>query len=157
MSESDPGEPDALVPPPVAEQPGFAPGQSWPGAAQQQPPQPPQFPQYGAQPGYPPQYPYGGYGYPPAPAQSGTSGMAIAAMVCGICGFLCIVPGVVGIILGIVSLSQLKRTQQNGRGMAITGIVVGAAWIVLFVLLLAIGHDGGQVGVGNGDGSNIGF
>jgi hypothetical protein len=152
---TDPEEPDALVPPPVAEQPGSIPWQSWPGATQQQPTQ--QQPQYGPPPGYPPQYQYGGYGYPPPRQQSGTNGMAIAAMVCGICGFLCLVPGLVGIILGAVSLPQIRRSQQNGRGMAITGIVVGSLWIVAFVLLIVLGHDSsGSVQVGNSGGSGLG-
>ena len=158
MTDSE--EPGAFGPPPVADQPGGLPGQPWPGAAPQQ-----QLPQYGPPPGYPPQqyqYQYGyGYGYPP-PQRSGTSGMAIAAMVCGICGFLCLVPGLVGIILGAISLPQMKRSGQNGRGMAIAGIVVGALWIVLFVVLIIIGNhsNGQQVQFGNsgsGDGSYIGF
>jgi Domain of unknown function (DUF4190) len=157
---TDPEEPDALVPPPFTEQQSGIPGQAWPGAGQQQPPQ--YGPQYGPPPGYPPQqYQYGyGYGYPPPP-RARTNGMAIAAMICGICGFLCLVPGVVGIILGAVSLPQIKRAGQNGRGMAITGIVMGLVWIAAFVLLVALGnHSNGQVQFGNsgpGDGSNIGF
>ena len=108
--------------------------QAWSGAV------PP--PQYGTPPGYPPPYQYGyAPGYPYGQQQGGTNGMAIAAMVCGICGFLCMVPGVIGIILGIVSLPQINRTQQSGRGMAIAGIVMGSLWILAFVLLFAFGHD----------------
>ena len=140
------GEPDPFAPPPgpVPGQPGQQ-GQPWYGPAPQ--------PGFGPPPGYPPPYQYGyPYGYPPP--RSGANGMAIAAMVCGLCGFLCLVPGVVGIILGIVSLPQIKRSQQSGRGMAITGIVVGSLWIVLFVLLVALGHSSGSVGSsGTGDGS----
>jgi hypothetical protein len=130
MSEPDSDEHDVFAPPPAAG--------------------PPQYgePQYGPPPGYPPYPQFGGYGYPP-PARSRNNGMAIAAMVCGICGFLCLVPGIVGIILGFVSLSQIKRTQQKGRGMAITGIAVGSAWIVLFVLLTVLGHGSGHVQFGN--------
>ena len=143
---SEPEEHDALVPPPFTAEPGPVPGQSWPGAAPQQP----QPPQYGPLSGYPAQQnPYGayGYGYPPPPP-SGTNGMAIAAMVCGLCGFLCIIPGVVGIILGFVSLPQIRRTQQGGRGMAITGIVAGFVWIAVFVLLIALGHSSGSAQIG---------
>ena len=105
-------------------------------------------PPYG-QPGYPPPqqgYSYGyPYGFAGQSARGTTNGMAIAAMVCGLCGFLCLVPGLVGIILGAISLPQIKREQQAGRGMAITGIVVGSLWILGFVLLLVLGHHGGQV------------
>ena len=125
----------AAAPPPFTapapQQPIGVPGQPWYGAT------PP--PQYGPPPGYPPPYQYGYAGYLQMPGA--TSGMAIAAMVCGICGFLCLVPGVIGIVLGAVSLSQMKRTQQTGRGMAITGIVMGSLWLIAFVLLLALGND----------------
>ena len=98
-------------------------------------------PQYGAAPGYPPPY-YYGYGYPQP--QSGTNGMAIAAMVCGICGFLCLIPGLVGIVLGIVSLPQIKRSGQGGRGMAIAGIVMGTLWIVALILVIVFSHGSSQ-------------
>lgn len=83
---------------------------------------------------------YYGYGYPQQQG-GGTSGMAIAAMVCGICGFLCLIPGVVGVILGLVSLPQIKRSGQSGRGMAITGIVAGALWILCFILLMVFANN----------------
>jgi Domain of unknown function (DUF4190) len=160
------GEPDPFAPPPAAPQSDAASGQAWPGAAPLPQYGQPQYgqaqygqPQYGQPQGYP-QYPYGQQnygGYPPPKA--GNNGMAIAAMICGICGFLCLIPGVVGIILGAVSLSQIKRSQQGGRGMAITGIVVGSLWIVAFVLLVILGHDSssGQVQVGDNPGSVLGF
>jgi hypothetical protein len=148
---SDPEGFDDLVPPPTAPTSPI-PGQGWPAA----PPPPPQYgPPMGYPGPYPTPYPQGYGGYPPP--RGGNSGMAIAAMVCGICGFLCLIPGVVGIILGFVALPQIKRTGQGGRGMAITGIVVGSFWIVAFVLLIILGHTtNGQVQVGNsGDGSGL--
>ena len=50
--------------------------------------------------------------------------------------------GPVGAILGFVSLGQIKRTGEQGRGMAIAGIVIGilstvaaVGWfVVAFVL-----------------------
>lgn len=103
------------------------------------PPPPPPYGtgqwQYGAQPGY--QQPYHGYGYP---QPTGTNGLAIASMVCGLCGFLCLVPAVVGVILGAVSLPQIKHSGQSGRGMAITGIVAGSVWVIGFVLLVILTH-----------------
>jgi len=137
-------------PQPADPQPGAIPGQPLYGTGAQ-PGYPPPYPQPA---GYPPQYQYPyGYGYPQQP--SGTNGLAIAAMICGICGFLCVLPGVVGIILGIVSLPQIKRSQQSGRGMAIAGIVMGALWIVGFVLLIVLGHHG-QLGNSGSDGSGPG-
>ena len=67
-------------------------------------------PPYGA---YPP--PYGPYGYPgPRP----TNGMAIASLVCA---FL-FAP--LGIIFGHISLSQIKRTGEDGHGLAVAGLVI---------------------------------
>jgi len=118
-------------------------------------PVPPQYAasQYGTPPGYPPPGAYAyGYGYPTP--KRGTNGLAITAMICGICGFACIVPGLVGIILGIVSLPQIKRNGQSGRGMAITGIIMGSIWIVLTIVVLVVAHHNAQT-YNPGGGSNI--
>lgn len=154
---TEPEQPPAQ-PGPIPDPPAF--GQSpEPGATPPYGPVPPQYgvPQYGAPPGYPPN-PYGyGYGYGYPTQQGGTNGMAIAAMICGICGFACLVPGLVGIILGIVSLPQIKRNGQSGRGMAIAGIVLGGLWILGLVLLLVFAHhtsqpfDTGNNGSGGAD------
>ncbi|HEX2901884.1 MAG TPA: DUF4190 domain-containing protein [Jatrophihabitans sp.] len=94
-----------------------------------------------AQPGYPQPYgppPYGTAApYAPAgslyyPPPSRSNGLAIAALVTGICGFLCIIPGLVGIGLGIAGLNEAKRTGV-GRGMSIAGICCGLGWAVLGV------------------------
>jgi len=90
------------------------------------PPPPP----YGA---YPP--PYDPYAYErPRP----TNGMAIASLVCA---FL-FAP--LGIICGHISLSQIKKTGEDGHGLAIAGLVISylvtiASIVVLLgVLLFAI-------------------
>lgn len=149
---TEPEQPPAQ-PGPIPDPPGFG-YPPEPGATPPYGPVPPQYgvPQYGAPPGYAPPNGYG-YGYPAS--QGGTNGLAIAAMICGICGFACLVPGLVGIILGIVSLPQIKRNEQSGRGMAITGIVLGSLWIVAFILLLVLGqHTSQQLGPGS-DGTSV--
>jgi hypothetical protein len=90
--------------------------------------------------GYPPSGGYpppagGGYGapsYPPPPTQ-GTNGFAIAALIFGIIG-----GALLGFIFGFIALSQTKRTGQNGRGMAVAGIVLSALWTLGFVLLIVV-------------------
>lgn len=98
-----------------------------PGAHSVLPPPPP--------PGHP------GYaGYPaapmtvalPAPSQFGTNGFAIAALICGIVGLIPFV-GVAAVVLGIVALRQIPRRLQTGKGMAITGIVLGTLFSLLVV------------------------
>jgi peptidyl-prolyl cis-trans isomerase B (cyclophilin B) len=85
-------------------------------------------PPYGPPPvGYPPPP-----GYPPAPGRP-TNALAIASL---ICAFL-IAP--LGIVFGHISLSQIKRSGEEGRGMAIAGLVIGYAVTVLGTLVLVIG------------------
>jgi hypothetical protein len=99
--------------------------------------------------------PYGAYpeafAPPPGPDgrehRPGTNGLAIAALCCGIAGLLP-VAAVVGIVLGVVALNQLRRVVQNGRGMAVAGIVLGAVWLLGWGALLAIGIASGSSGSG---------
>lgn len=94
----------------------------------------PPNPQY---PGnYPPPPPPGmpvGPGAAPYPAAK-TSGAAITALIMGL--LLCIpfLTGLGGVIFGAVGLSSTKDPRVTGRGMAITGIVLGLLNIVLWVL-----------------------
>ncbi|MCG5430768.1 DUF4190 domain-containing protein [Mycobacterium sp. MYCO198283] len=109
---------------------------------------PPVYP--GAMPGYPgayPPYPSAGY---PAYGSRGTNGQALASLITALVGvplcWLFGIPSIVAIVLGVVGLAEIKKTGQDGRGMAITGIVVGALTIVLsliaFVAILATDTSG---------------
>ena len=81
-------------------------------------------PPYGFHPpGYPP-----AYGYPPAPRP--TNALAVASL---ICAFL-IAP--LGVVFGHISLHQIKRSGEDGRPMAIAGLVIGYLLSVLGVLVL---------------------
>jgi hypothetical protein len=105
----------------------------------QQPPSswPTPGPMPGTPPGYVPGYPPG-YGYPP-PQPPSTNGLAIASLVCGLGQFMLWgVASLAAIITGHIALSQIKRTQQGGRGMAITGIVLGYLGLAGGVLLFAL-------------------
>jgi hypothetical protein len=98
-------------------------------------------------PGYPPPPPPGGYGYPPQygyprqygylpPQNPGTNAMAVASLVCSLFGWICLFIGAfLGVIFGFVALSQIKRSGQRGRGMAIAGIVIGSILLVLGIAL----------------------
>lgn len=48
----------------------------------------------------------------------------------GICGFSL----VFGLIFGVIALVQIGRTQQTGRGLAITGIVASFVWILILTV-----------------------
>ncbi|KAB1650564.1 DUF4190 domain-containing protein [Pseudoclavibacter endophyticus] len=64
--------------------------------------------------------------------------MAIIALVGGI------LTGVVGIVCGHIALNQIKRTGEDGHGLALAGLIIGyvftAVWvgIVLFYLLYVL-------------------
>ena len=63
-----------------------------------------------------------------------TNGFAIAALVVSIAAsFLYL--GWVGAIFGHVALSQIKRTGEKGRGLAIAGIVIGYSALALTVIV----------------------
>ena len=64
--------------------------------------------------------------YGSGPPQDKTNGMAIAAFVTGLLGCC----GVVGAVLGVISLRQIGERGGKGRGLAIAGIVLSALWIV---------------------------
>ncbi|WP_142389929.1 DUF4190 domain-containing protein, partial [Mycobacterium sp. shizuoka-1] len=90
--------------------------------------------------GYPPPPQYGGapggYGYSagyPAPA-SGTNTLAISSLVASVVGLLCGIGSIIGIVLGVVALNQIKQSRQGGYGLAIAGIVVGVASLVISMI-----------------------
>ena len=64
-------------------------------------------------------------------------------MIVGLAGILlswCFgpVPGVIALVLGLVALSQIKKSPEKygGKGMAITGVVIGALTIAFYILLV---------------------
>jgi hypothetical protein len=88
------------------------------------------------------QYPY--YGQPVAydgPVGKKTNGLAIASLVCSCAGILFFgVPGILGIIFGFVSRSQIRRSNgsQGGEGLALAGIIVGFAWIAILIVIFVV-------------------
>jgi hypothetical protein len=79
--------------------------------------------------------------YPPASSQH--SGLAITSMVLGIVSFCCLgfgfLTAIPALICGIIALNGMKRTgDARGRGMAITGIVLGSVYLALGVLSLIL-------------------
>lgn len=78
------------------------------------------------------------YGLLP-PQVQGTSGQAIASLVCGICapitGGLSSLPAVV---LGHMARSSIRRTGQQGDGLAIAGLILGYLTIAGFVGLFVV-------------------
>ncbi|ORV06351.1 DUF4190 domain-containing protein [Mycobacterium celatum] len=99
----------------------------------------------------PPPYPGGPFGYGGPPGYpygpAGTNGLAIGSLTTSIAGVVLGVPltffcylglliPLVGVVLGVVALNQIKHTHQQGRGLAIAGIAVGAVTFALLVLAI---------------------
>ncbi len=57
--------------------------------------------------------------------------MAIASLVASLAGFLCWLGSIAGIVLGIVALNQIKQTREQGHGLAVAGIAIGALSLVV--------------------------
>ncbi len=70
---------------------------------------------------------------PPPRAYRETNGLAIASLILGI---IAIVP--VAIVLGIVALVQISRRGDNGKGLAIAGITISCAWIVVAAVAIVV-------------------
>lgn len=111
-------------------------------------------PQYGQQSGA--QYPYAQpqagapypYAYPPAPR---TNVLAIVSLVSAF------IVSIVAVITGHLALSQIKRTGEAGRGMALAGLIIGyvgtilgvlffIVWLTLFLSVMS--HTGGFTSTG---------
>ena len=79
----------------------------------------------------------------PGPYETKTSGKAITSLVLGLLSFLCtIFTGIPAIIFGVLGLGDINRSkgQVQGKGLAITGIVLGgiSCTIVPILILIAL-------------------
>jgi hypothetical protein len=137
QSGQDPGQfgpgPGQFGPGPGQFGPGpgqFGPGPAGPG-------------QFGQQPGWsPPPYtqagPYVqvGAGWPRMAGRR-TNPLAIAALCCAV-GQLIVGPfaGIAAIVLGAMSLKQIRLSGEDGRGLAMTGLILGIVGTIITTLLV---------------------
>jgi prepilin-type processing-associated H-X9-DG protein len=73
----------------------------------------------------------------PALAPTKTSGLAIASLVLGCLGlFSCGVTSLVGVVLGIIALVRINKSQGRlgGQGLALAGMIVSVAFLLLGLL-----------------------
>lgn len=64
------------------------------------------------------------------PREQSTNVFAILALAFGLGG------GVLGIIFGLIALSQIRRSGDDGIGMAVTGIICGSLWIIFAIIAM---------------------
>jgi hypothetical protein len=94
-------------------------------------------------PPLPPGYLSGGSGvasYAPGGALSAprpTSGLAIASLVLSVVWFWWIT-SIVGLVLGIVALRQIKERDLRGRGLAIAGIAISSLALVSLLIVFVV-------------------
>ncbi len=75
---------------------------------------------------------------PPSPSPYGgstagvqkTNVLAIIALILGI-----VVP-IGGVICGPIALGQIKRTGENGRGLALAGLIIGIAFTLIGIIAI---------------------
>jgi hypothetical protein len=86
--------------------------------------------------------------YPPQQvARTGTNSMAIAALVCGLAEFFTLgLTAVPAVVLGHAARRQLRRTGQQGDGLAQAGLILGWTGIALIAaavaaLVIVAGHS----------------
>jgi hypothetical protein len=80
----------------------------------------------------------------PAPVRpamvAGTNGLAVASLACGIAQFafgpLATIPA---IVLGHMARSQIRRTGQQGAGLALAGLILGWGAVILGIIVIVIG------------------
>ena len=77
------------------------------------------------------------------PTGAKTNVLAIVSLIASIAGIVIAwgIGSIVGIICGHISLSQIKKTGEEGRGMAVAGLIVGyigLALAILSVIIIAI-------------------
>jgi len=82
---------------------------------------------------------------PAAPATAVTTvakinGLAIASLACGLAQFvfgpLTAIPA---IVFGHMARHQIKRTGEQGAGLALTGLILGWATVILGIILIVVG------------------
>jgi hypothetical protein len=109
------------------------PGAPVPPASQPVPPAPQPAPAYGA-PGTAPAYGQTAPAYG-QPAGAKTNTLAIISLVASLIGIFSGIGFIAGIICGHISLSQIKKTGEEGRGMAIAGLIIGYVGVLLSIIV----------------------
>lgn len=113
-------------PPPDAQWPG-----QWAGTPNHPPTQRPGYSGYSGYGAYPPP---GGYGPPP-----GTNTNAIIAVIASAVGLvLCGAPAIVGVVLGVIAMRDTRRTGQDGHGLALTAVILGALVLAFYAIYVVV-------------------
>ncbi len=92
------------------------------------------------------------------PVRRRTNSLAVASLVCGLAQPFLGLTTIPAIILGYAARGQIRRTGEDGNGIATAGLVLGwvgltiGVLVVLFVAAFTAGHGGGGIDVSPGTG-----
>ena len=81
---------------------------------------------------------------PPVYAKQPSQGLALASMITAIAGWVvgCFgpLPGIAALIMGIMALSQIKKSPEStsGKPFALAGVIVGGLSVLLYAALIII-------------------
>jgi uncharacterized membrane protein len=67
--------------------------------------------------------------------------MAIASLIASFVGFVCWLGSIAGIVLGIVAMNQIKQSREQGRGLAIAGIAIGAVSLIVGFIFMVLAFN----------------
>lgn len=91
---------------------------------------------------YPGQSPYGQpypYGAPPPPKSTQN---AMISLILSCAGFACCLTAPVGVVFGHIAMGKIKRGEEDGRGMALAGLIVGyivsAGYLAYIVFMVVV-------------------
>lgn len=95
----------------------------------------------------------------PAPApvaipETGTNGLAIASLACGLLQFVFgPLPTIPAIVLGHMARGQIRRSGEQGAGLALAGLILGWGAVIVGILAVALlavaaAHGGGNIPAG---------
>jgi peptidyl-prolyl cis-trans isomerase B (cyclophilin B) len=93
--------------------------------------------------------------YQPTPPPSPYTGSSAGVQKTNVLAIIALILGIVvpigGIICGPIALSQIKKTGENGRGLALAGLIIGIVFTLLgiiatiaYVALIAAAVNSGQ-------------
>lgn len=75
------------------------------------------------------------YSTPPPP---GTNGKAIAALVAAVTGLACCLPALAGLALGLIAMTETRRTGQSGHSLAMAAVIISGIVIIGYVVYIVV-------------------
>ncbi|UQZ37025.1 hypothetical protein C2I18_27915 [Paenibacillus sp. PK3_47] len=82
------------------------------------------------------------YQYPPPPPPGRTNGKSVASLVLGILSivtpYIGLLFGIIAIILSAFSLREIRNRYEQGKGLAIAGLVCGIIGTVIYAVILLL-------------------